>query len=240
MDNQVTDQLRLVEEIIFKTLPFLSHTLPTLQNVSQEIFRDGKHIGAVSPYNQGSSLIKVRNGDVIYRVKLLPQTYSIAGTLTTRDNYVRIYEIALELQVNDSYSLVQHYLKQMDPVNLAVTRFKTVFQQHTAQLEHDKVRNPVLLLDRWNNFFSDLGIKITQIYKFTLRDDPKRSEELAIHQDTKVKGISIRAQADLRLLEDRLVRNLKTDKKNMSDKNELNRISLIVKRLLTSKCMNCI
>lgn len=213
MHNQATNQLRLVEEIVFKTLPFLPHTLPNLQNVSQEIFRDGKYIGTVSPYNQGSSSRKVRNGDVIYRVKLLPQIYSIAGTLTTRDNYMPTYNMTLELQVNDPRIFVQNYLQQNDPVNLVITQLKDLFQQHAAQLEHDKIRNLELLLQRCNNTFSDLGVKIIQIYKFTLRNDPKRTEELALSQDTEMKKALIEAKAEIQLLDDQLIRKLKAEQK---------------------------
>lgn len=213
MNNQVTNQVRLVEEIVFKTLPFLSHTLPNLQNVSQEIFRDGKYIGTVSPYNQGSSSRKVCNGDIIYRVKLLPQIYSFAGTLTTRDNYMPTYDMALELQVNNSHIFIQYYLQQNDPVNSVITQLKELFQQHVAQLEHDKIINPELLLERWNNSFSNLGVKITQICKFTLRDDPKRTKELVLSQDTEMKKALIKAQAEIQFLEDQQTRQLKAEQK---------------------------
>src|SRR2546430_15649919 len=110
MFNPVTDRLKLVDEVVVSGRPILGRILLSLfdqdilvkEGVSQEVFRGEEYLGAVRPasfYKEKASSLntlphkKVRRGDIVYLVKLVPQPYNFTGTVQTQDKYQRIYEM---------------------------------------------------------------------------------------------------------------------------------------------------
>ncbi|HCP74194.1 MAG TPA: hypothetical protein DIU08_06085 [Ktedonobacter sp.] len=110
--------------------------LPVIKEVSQEVFRDGKHFKSIYPLkdqvggaiSKSSGSVKIRKGDIIYRISLAPQPYNFVGTIQTRDKYQRIYEMSIELIVSNAKLFAILCFHDKDPVASVVREFKGAFQ----------------------------------------------------------------------------------------------------------------
>jgi hypothetical protein len=215
MYNQMTDQYKLVQTEIVKAAPVIGRTISAVEGYSLEIFRWGEHFfsvrisGAGSGINAGRVSVKTRvnNGDVIYKVKIVPSSVPIVGNLTTKDKHVRIYGFTVDLMVSDPVLFVKGYRLGKDPLNLVIGRVKSSVQEYASRTEHDKLvplRRP---RDEWNKTLSEYtGMMVTQISQWDLKEGPKRDEAFTIQLEAENKKKSINAQAEIKKLEDSLER----------------------------------
>ncbi len=215
MYNQVTDRFRLVQTEFVKAVPVFGRTIAAIENYSLEVFRGGDCLGSVrmsgpefvNYTGQESVKMKVYNGDIIYRVSLVSQPVSISGSFTTKDKYVRIYDITIDLVVSAPDLFVRGYCLGKDPVNFAIEKFKSSLQAYASRAEHDKVVAIKRLPDAWNNrLCEDTGMKVLQISEWNLRDDPKRVEMFTIVQEAEKNKVSMTKQAEMQRLKERLGR----------------------------------
>lgn len=219
MYNQVTDRFGFVRTEIVQALPLLGRIISSKDGYSLEVFRSGEHLVSVrhrtiAPASatrrrsvQKPQRMKVDDGDVVYWVSVVPQPIPIVGSLTTLDNFVRTYDITLDLVVSDPKLFAKGYRQGKDPVNLAIESFKTAFLKYAAKTEHDKLKVFKQPDDVWNNSLSaDTGMKIAQISQSTFRDDPVRLQMAAMQQDAEKDQLAIRIKAENQRLEDQFQR----------------------------------
>ncbi len=215
MYNQVTDRYRLVQMEIVKALPVFGRTISSVDNYSLEVFRGDMHLGSVGPRSpqpasktkRNPVRMKVNHGDIIYRVNILPHSVPIVGSFTALDNFVRIYDVTLDLVVSDPVLFVQGYRLGKDPVKLAIEVFTSAFQKYAAKTEHDKLKILRPPDDTWNNSLSaDTGMKVAQISQSTFRDDPVRLQMAAMQQDAGKDQLAISIKAENQRLEDNFQR----------------------------------
>src|SRR6266851_4444472 len=151
--------------------------------------------------------MKVNHGDIIYRVNILPHSVPIVGSFTALDNFVRIYDVTLDLVVSDPVLFVQGYRLGKDPVKLAIEVFTSAFQKYAAKTEHDKLKILRPPDDTWKNSLSaDTGMKVAQISQSTFRDDPVRLQMAAMQQDAGKDQLAISIKAENQRLEDNFQR----------------------------------
>jgi hypothetical protein len=241
MYNQVTDRYRLVQTEHVRAAPVIGRTISAVEGHSLEIFRWGEHLFSVRTSGTGSGInagrvpvkMRVNDGDVIYKVNILPQPIPVVGSLTTKDKYVRIYDINVDLMVSDPVLFVQGYRQGKDPVKLAIERVKTSLQDYASRTEHDKLAS-LKLGSAWNEMLcAETGMMVTQISRWSLQRDPKRDEVLTFLREAENKRKTIRAQADIQKLEDTLERErdtlnrlherLEQEKQNAFDREEATR-----------------
>ena len=134
MYNQVTDRFGFVRTEIVQALPVVGRTISPADGYSLEVFRSGEHLASVRPRTaapanttkrksvQKPQRMRVYNGDVIYRVNIDPQPVPVVGSLMTQDKYVRIYDITVDLVVNNPVLFVQGYRLGKDPIKLAIEK----------------------------------------------------------------------------------------------------------------------
>src|SRR5258708_1424352 len=214
MYNQVTDRYRLVQMEIVNAPPVFGRTISSVDNYSLEVFRGDMHLGSVGPRSsQPASTkrkpvrMKVNDGDIIYRVNILPHSVPIVGSFTALDNFVRIYDVTLDLVVSDPVLFVQGYRLGKDPVKLAIEVFTSAFQKYAAKTEHDKLKILRTPDDTWNNSLSaDTGMKVAQISQSTFRDDPVRLQMAAMQQGAGKDQLAISIKAENQRLEDNFQR----------------------------------
>lgn len=211
MYNQVTDRFGMVQTEIVKASPFLGRTISAVDGYSIEVFRRDVHLGSVRILDAGDTnnigreflRMRVSDGDTLYRVSLTLRIVSVVGNLTTKDKYIRPYDIAIDLVVCNSVLFVQGYRLGKDPVSLAIERFKSGLQKYASLTEHDKLYNFKQPLETWNNALCEYtGMKLIQISQWNLGDDPKREELSVIQQEAKKNKLSITAKADIQKFED--------------------------------------
>lgn len=205
MIDSMTYRLRLIDMEKFQAPPLIGRIITAQPGFSLELFRDDKHTASIRPpgivlrTDVPPALTQARGykGDILFRVNLMPQPHTISGTLVTKENYYRAYEITIEVEVKDPVLVVEGYRRQYDFAQGVITNFKSRFQQHTAQMEYDKISNENLPLKRWNDDFStDLGIRISRIYGLILRHDPKYLEWSTIKHQASIEQAKIKAQID--------------------------------------------
>lgn len=215
MYNQITDRYRIVQTEIVKALPIFGRGISAVPNYSLEVFRADIPILSMPPRSaspasksgQKPIKIKVRNGDVIYRISSIPHSVPIVGSFTTIDNYVRIYDMTLDLVVSDPVLFAQGYRLGKDPVNLAIEIFKSGFLYHAAKTEHDKVKILQVPDPKFNDDLAkDTGMKIAQISQSSLRADPMRVQPAALRQDADQKKLEMDIKAEIQGHEDELSR----------------------------------
>jgi len=216
MYNQVTDRFRLVQTEIVRAVPVVGRTLSAIEGYSLEIFWGEIHRGSVRTHRDESASnteresvkkMKVHKGDVIYKVNVAHQPIPVVGSLMTKDRYIRIYDITIDLVVSDPVLFIQGYRLGKDPVNVAIERFRSSIQGYASRTEHDKLVSLNRLGDAWNNTLrADTGIMITQISKWELWKDSKREEAFRIQQEAENKRKSITARDEIQKLEDRFER----------------------------------
>ncbi|MGH2496781.1 MAG: hypothetical protein ACRDIV_18925 [Ktedonobacteraceae bacterium] len=208
MFNQMTDRLRLVEVEIFMGFPAFNHTLHVIDSVSQEVFRGDGYIGFVrkdTARARGVEQLKVRRGDAIYKVNLIPQPSSFTGTLSTRDKYRCTYDMPINLIVSSPFLFLQEYRRSSDPVRSAVEQFKRWYENHATNFDHDQIASISLPVENWNVVLNRYtGLQITQRGNPVVRKDPKRVEEFTIQHDKNLKIAVLRAEAAVQQVEDEL------------------------------------
>src|SRR5216684_1819577 len=229
MYNQVTDRYRLVQMEIVKALPVFGRTISSVDNYSLEVFRGDMHLGSVGPRSpqpasktkRNPVRMKVNHGDIIYRVNILPHSVPIVGSFTALDNFVRIYDVTLDLVVSDPVLFVQGYRLGKDPVKLAIEVFTSAFQKYAAKTEHDKLKILRPPDDTWNNSLSaDTGMKVAQISQSTFRDDPVRLQMAAMQQDAGKDQLAISIKAENQRLEDNFQR-IRDSNRRIHERREL-------------------
>jgi hypothetical protein len=222
MYNQVTDRFGMVQTEIVKVIPILGRTITAVNGYSIEVFRSDVHRGSVrtrdsrEANNTGPECLrmKVSNGDTIFRVSLGPRTVPVVGNLTTKDRFIRPYDVAIDLIVCNPVLFVHGYRLGKDPMNLAIERFKSGFQKYASNTESDKLYNFKRPLDTWNNSLCEYtGIKLIQISQWNLGDDPKREELSALQQEAEKNAFSIMIGAEIQKLEDRIERERSKEKR---------------------------
>ena len=208
MYNQVTDRYKFVEGAVIKAPPVLGRMISSVEDYSLELFRSKEYLRSLRPYNLQSGPVsrtrprsvrkpeqmRVYNGDVIYKIDMRPHSIPIVGSFKTKDNYVRIYDITLDLVVSDPVLFAKGYSLGKDPVHLAIEIFKTAFLRYVAKTEHDKLKVLRQPDTEWNDRLSqDIGMKIAQISQSTIRDVPER-EELSNITDEAQPHITVSSQ----------------------------------------------
>ena len=215
MYNQVTDQYRLVQIEIVKALPVFGRRITAMNGYSLEIFRGQVHLGSVRTHvsepvsNTGRESVKMRvnNGDVIYKINTMALPVPVIGSLMTKDKYVRIYDITVDLVVSNPILFVDGYRLGRDPVKLAIEKIKTSLQDYGSQTEYDKLVRFKQPQDVWNNkLLMDTGIRVSQINWWALREDPQRDDAATIQREAENKKKSITTQGEIQKLEDKLER----------------------------------
>lgn len=216
MFNPVTDRLKLVEKILVRGrsllggILLLDQDVPAIEGVSQEIFRDGVHIDSVCPasfYPDDSlnigDVVKARKGDSIYCIQLVPQPYTITGTIQTQDFYQRIYEMQVILEVKHPAYMIEWYLQSKDPAGWIIDHLKRNFESWAASMSHDQLENtkPSSSLERTIQLLcNQCGIKITR-YRWSFRVDPLRAQDLEFRHKTELKKIEMRNAHETRMIE---------------------------------------
>jgi hypothetical protein len=233
MYNQVTDRFGFVRTEIVQALPLLGRTISSKDGYSLEVFRSGEHFASVRPRTvvpasttrqrpvQKPQRMKAANGDVVYWVSVVPQPIPIVGSFTTLDNFVRIYDLTLDLVVSYPELFAKGYRQGKDPVNLAIESFKTEFFDYATKTEHDKLKVLKQPGSVWNNSLSaDTGMKIAQISQSSFRDDPQRLEIAKLQQDAEKDKLAIEIKAKNQNLEDQFER-IRDSEKRMHERYEL-------------------
>ncbi len=226
MYNQVTDRFRFVQTEIVQALPMLGRIISSKDGYSLEVFRSEVHLGSVRPRTAGSASttrrksvqkpqrMRIDNGDVIYWVNIVPQPIPVVGSFTTLDNFVCIYDITLDLVVNDPVLFAQGYRLGKDPVHLAIESFKTAFLDYATKTEHDKLKVLRQPGPGWNNSLSaDTGMRVAQISQWSLREDPQRLEIAKLQQDAEKDQLAIKIKTENQKLEDQFERTRDSEKR---------------------------
>jgi hypothetical protein len=180
--SNVTNQLRLAEKAPTPGFLIFGRTLKPIVDYSQVIFRGNECIGCVYPYPQTGRQVKIHNGDMVVRIYSNYRMYTLTGTIATKDRYKRIYEIPLELIVNDPIAVGQAYLEAKDPAKDVIYSIKYTFEKYASELEHNKIPNMLPLAGWTIARLNETGILVEQKEKATFREDPyyTRQETLNI------------------------------------------------------------
>ena len=216
MYNQLTDRYQFVEVKVIEALPVLGRMISSVEGYSLQLFRSKEYVRSLRPHElqsgpvsrtrprsvQRPQQMRVYNGDVIYKIDIRPHSIPIVGSFKTKDNYVPIYDITLDLVVNDPVLFAKGYSLGKDPVHLAIKRFKTAFLDYAAKTDHDKLnvlRPPDIA---WNDGLSNnTGMMIYRISQWRLREDPKRLETAEIEQDAAKNTLLVKTKAETKKLE---------------------------------------
>jgi DNA segregation ATPase FtsK/SpoIIIE-like protein len=221
MYNQVTDRFGFVRTEIVQASPLLGRIISPTDGYSLEVFRSGEHLASVRPSTvapasttgrrpgQKPQRMKVADRDVIYWVRVFPQSIPLVGSFTTLDNFVGVYDMTFDLAVSDPVLFAKDYRQGKDPVHLAIERFKTAFLDYAKKAERDKLkilRQPDSVvwngIIRNNSLSADTGMKITRISQLTFRDDPVRLQMTAMQQNAGKDQLAISLKAENQRLED--------------------------------------
>lgn len=222
MYNHMTDRFGLVQTEIIKAVPLFGRTISAVNGYSMEVFHGQIPIGSVRirgsvPANnigRESEKMRVNNGDIIYKVNIVPVAVPIVGSLMTQDRYVRIYDIAVDLVVSNPVLFVQEYQLGKDPIKLAIEKIKSSLQTYASQTEHNRLVRFNRPRDVWNNdLHVDIGMMVMQISWQDLREDPKRDEEAAIQREAEKKKKSITTQDEIQKLEEMFERERSAQKR---------------------------
>jgi hypothetical protein len=229
MYNQVTDRFGLVQTELVKAVPMFGRTISAIENYSLEVFHGEHHRGSVpkrgfgfaNNNRQESQKMKVYNGDIIFWVNLVSQPVSISGSFMTKDKYIRIYDITIDLVISDPALFTQGYRLGKDPVNIAIEKFKSSLEGYASSTEHDKLVPIKQIADKWNNnLCAGTGMKIMQVSYWSLRDDPKRAEMFTILQEAEKNKASITTQAEVQKLKDKLERERDAEQRDFEREQE--------------------
>ncbi len=222
MYNQMTDRFGLIQTEIVKASPLFGRTISAMDGYSLEVFHGQIPLGSVrtrgsvpaSTTGREFEKMRVNKGDIIYKVKIVQVPVPIVGSLMTRDKYVRIYDITVDLVVSDPVLFVQGYRLGKDPIKLAIEKIKSSLQDYASQTEHDKLSRFNKPRDVWNNdLHKDIGMMVMQISWHDLREDPRRDEAAAIQREAENKKKSMTTQDEIQKLQDGFERDRDTLKR---------------------------
>lgn len=198
--NPVTDQLRLVQEMqnqgsrietIFGRIPI------PVSGYFQEVYRNGIPVGTVLPQERCSSdqlrqgQLRLYRGDVIYLIPATPVPYSFQGALVTKERYQRIYDVQIELDVQNARCLIGGYRKGRDPARWVVYYYKQYFEAYASQYEYNRIEEiRTSLALKAEQLSMAYGIKILNP-QWNLKDDPKRlqADEEYLETDQRKRGL---------------------------------------------------
>jgi hypothetical protein len=222
MHNQVTDRFKLVHMELVKALPAFGRTITAIENYSLEVFRGEFHRGSVRMLEAGLvdvvgqeyAKMKVYNGEIIFWVSLVSQPVSVSGHFTTKDKYVRVYDVTIDVVVSDPVLFIQGYRLGKDPISHVMNYCKSSLQDYASRTQHDKLARIEKLNNEWNNKLCErTGIRALKISHWSLRDDPKRKEIDAVMQEAERNKVSMMKQAEIQKLKEELERERDAEKK---------------------------
>lgn len=204
--NPVTDQLKLVQEVLNEQGVLLENVFGKAPRVFsgyfQDIYRNGQFVGTVPPLERlpedqpYRSQLRLYKGDNIYRIPATSIPYSFQGTLTTREHYQRIYDVEVELEVQNRQSLIKEYQKSHDPARWAIYHYKQHFEAEALQHEYDRLSEiKSSLAAKSEQLNTTFGIKILNP-RWNIKDDPQRLQDDEIYLEQERKKRSLRDEAD--------------------------------------------
>jgi hypothetical protein len=211
MGNSMTDQLLLAKKTYAPGIFLFQYRLQATADTIQVVFRGDECRGVVKPNIQKGQGVKVRQGDIIIHVYVAPRSYVIAGTITTRDKYKRVYEIPVVLTASEPRKLARAYFQEKDPAKYALDALKQVFERHAYGFEYNKFQSMALPIDIWNlTEWDETGIYIEQNGKTTFRQDPRYNdldtEFIKLQQEIKKQEKDLQAKQQITMLQDNLDR----------------------------------
>lgn len=185
MYNQMTDQYKIVQTEIVKVLPIFGQMISAENNYSLVVFWCGEYIGSKPARNapprsmSGHKPIKkVKNGNIIYWVSSANYPVSIGGQCTTKDHYIRIYEMTLDLMVVNPVLFAQGYRLGKDPLKMAVEAARSEFLDYVTQTKHDFLQDWLPDSKFNERLAKETGMKVT-ISRQAIRVDPKHVQPVA-------------------------------------------------------------
>jgi hypothetical protein len=181
MYNQFTDRYRFVEVELIKNAPFWGRKILAKENVSQQIFQYKEYSFTLRPYNVGTESepisARVYNGDTIYKIDMHPHSISIVDSFKTKDNFVRVYDFTLVLQVTNPLIFAKLYSAGQDPVFLAIDEIQKALLKFGEEHEHDLLTKLVQPALDWNIVLADeTGLRVQQITNWILHEDVNSNE----------------------------------------------------------------
>ncbi len=180
-----------------KKLPFLQESIVAIKGISQEVFRDGQYQGSVRAGHLPS--MKVRRGDVIYRVNLIPWQRTFVGTFVTKERYQRIYDMRIELEIVDPHLVLQQCFDGHNIAEALERSFQAMFQSYASRVDSAKLNS----IEGWLNDWiarqqAACGIRITHFWPH-VRDDPKHTEMERIALDDRITQLTLKVQREQEL-----------------------------------------
>jgi hypothetical protein len=210
MDNILTDQLRLAQKNYAPGFLFFRHRLQSIFDCHQIVFQGDRPQGIVSPGALREQQIKVRKDDVIIRVFTEPRVYILTGTLSTKDKYKRVYEIPLELTVNDPALFAESYFQKKDPARRAIETFKESFERFAMSIEYTRVQSVNIPFAQWNVRWQETGIYLRQSDKTMFREDPQYTDPYAekakLQEQVEMQIYTLEANKSVQFTQDRIQR----------------------------------
>jgi hypothetical protein len=208
MYNQFTDRYRFVEVELIKNAPIWGRKILAMEDVSQQIFQYKEYSFSLRPYNVGTESkplsLRVYNGDTIYKIEMHPHSMPIVDSFKTKDNFVRVYDFTLVLQVSNPVIFAKGYSAGQDPVFLAIDAIQKALLKFGEEHEHDKLSKLEQPALDWNNGLAEAtGVRVQKITKWILHEDVKRLKTAEIEQDTDKIKLLIQREAETRLLRER-------------------------------------
>src|SRR5258708_4092785 len=192
MSNTITDQLGIAEKIYAPGFLRFAYPLKAIPYCDQVVFQDG-NISLVDP--QGEPQVKIRKGDIIIRVYRNACSYQLIGTMATKDNYIRAYEIPIEITVSDPIRFAHSYFREEDPTKQAINALKQAFERYARKIEHNKIPEVELSFGNWSRaHLEQLGVHIEQKGKTRFREDPFHTEISLLDQSWRNQEAKLRGQ----------------------------------------------
>ncbi len=224
MSNPITNRLRLVEAFPVEGIPLFGNlkirwfdrVVFPIEGMCQEIYRGKTYIDSVHPSSssQTGKSIKARKGDLIYRVSLTPQPDDLTGIVKTKDGYRRMYNVHIQLRVNNPHKCVECYRNGEDPASLAIVQFKTSFENFFSRYTHDSIGNVNPGFDALNKQMSNVYGIIFESPSWSFYADQQREKELEIQQGIEMRKREILAEVEIKLFELRVGTKLKKEEIN--------------------------
>lgn len=176
MANPFTKQLLLADKRYCTGFLGFDKRLKVIPDWSQVIFRGDRYYGHMDALGIP---IKVRTGDIAVLIYQFPRLYSLTGTVSTKDNYKRIYDVPLELRVRGLIATATEYFQEKDPADQAIRHVKERFERDAYRYNHDDFQRMSIgwSFERWSEeIIKETGIIIKQSSKAMFRQDPRHTE----------------------------------------------------------------
>ncbi len=199
--------------------PWLNETISPRAGISQEIFRDGTYLLSVGPNFKGE-LPKVRKGDYIYSISLLPRIYSFNGMIITKESGQQGYDISIEMRVSNATRFMEMYHNSQDPANWVSTQFEQVFEYFASRMGDVTEEKIGPWLEKQIAMFSQqCGIQITRPTWFlhatnTGQREATKNEDA--EQAARRRKREMEIEYDLKMHEERLKRDLEREQKEFN------------------------